>query len=140
MSIVTGRTLFLCLFSNFQEKDLITSSIRAFWCLLKSGCVQTHKDLVDGVVALAREVQQDQVLANLIRRKFAIKCTTGYSLNALVDFHTDDPIEMIKRLIIGSEGTFGFVSQATYNTVPEWPDKVRTSEFFTLKLCAVLTV
>lgn len=87
--------------------------------------LQTHKDLVEGIVALAKEVQSDQTMANLIRRKFAIKCTTGYSLNALVDFHVDDPIEMIKRLIIGSEGTFGFVSQATYNTVPEWPDKVR---------------
>ena len=79
---------------------------------------------MEGIVALAKEVQSDQTMANLIRRKFAIKCTTGYSLNALVDFHVDDPIEMIKRLIIGSEGTFGFVSQATYNTVPEWPDKV----------------
>jgi hypothetical protein len=42
----------------------------------------------------------------------------GYSLNALVDFPADDPIEVIKHLIIGSEGTLGFVSQATYNTVP----------------------
>lgn len=48
----------------------------------------------------------------------------GYSLNALVDFPTSDPIEIIKRLMIGSEGTFGFVSRATYNTVPEWPNKV----------------
>ena len=51
-------------------------------------------------------------------------CGAGYSLNALVDFPTDDPIEIIKRLMIGSEGTFGFVSRATYNCVPEWPDKV----------------
>ncbi len=36
----------------------------------------------------------------------------------------DDPIEIIKRLMIGSEGTLGFVAQATYNTVPEWPHKV----------------
>ncbi len=41
-----------------------------------------------------------------------------------VDFPLDDPIEIIKRLMIGSEGTLGFVSQATYNTVPEWPHKV----------------
>ena len=26
--------------------------------------------------------------------------------------------------MIGSEGTLGFVAQATYNTVPEWPHKV----------------
>ena len=38
-----------------------------------------------------------------------------------------DPIEIIKRLMIGSEGTLGFVSRATYNTVPEWPNKVTSS-------------
>ena len=47
-----------------------------------------------------------------------------------VDFHTDDPIEMIKRLMIGSEGTLGFVSQATYNTVPEWPHKASAFVIF----------
>jgi D-lactate dehydrogenase len=78
---------------------------------------------VDGVVALATRIQADRELTALIRRKFAIKCTTGYSLNALVDFPTDNPIEIIKHLMIGSEGTLGFVSQATYNTVPEWPNK-----------------
>ena len=50
-----------------------------------------------------------------------------YSLNALVDFPVSDPIEIIKRLMIGSEGTLGFVSRATYNTVPEWPNKVTFS-------------
>jgi FAD/FMN-containing dehydrogenase len=68
-------------------------------------------------------VQADRSLTNLIRRKFAIKCTTGYSLNALVDFPASDPIEIVKRLMVGSEGTLGFVSQATYFTVPEWPHK-----------------
>lgn len=73
---------------------------------------------------LAQRIRANPELAALIKRKFAIKCTTGYSLNALVDFPLDDPIEIIKRLMIGSEGTLGFVSQATYNTVPEWPHKV----------------
>ncbi|KAF8056389.1 glcD [Scenedesmus sp. PABB004] len=85
--------------------------------------LRSHRALCDGVSALARCVQADRELTNLIRRKFAIKCTTGYSLNALVDFPADEPIEVIKHLLIGSEGTLGFVSQATYNTVPEWPNK-----------------
>ncbi|KAI3429690.1 hypothetical protein D9Q98_005775 [Chlorella vulgaris] len=89
----------------------------------RAAFLQSHSRLVEGVVELAQRVQADRQLANLIRRKFAIKCTTGYSLNALVDFPTDDPIEVIKRLMIGSEGTLGFVSQVTYNTVPEWPHK-----------------
>jgi len=86
---------------------------------------QSHPALVAGVVDLATRVQADSQLAALVRRKFAIKCTTGYSLNALVDFPLSDPVEIIKRLLIGSEGTLGFVSQATYNTVPEWPHKAR---------------
>lgn len=68
-------------------------------------------------------LQDDRELTNLIRRKFSIKCTTGYSINALVDFPATDPIEVIKRLLVGSEGTLGFVSRVTYNTVPEWPHK-----------------
>lgn len=92
-----------------------------------TACLQSHQELVAGVLELASRVQHDKQLTALIRRKFAIKCTTGYSLNALVDFSLDDPIEIIKRLMIGSEGTFGFVSQATYNCVPEWPHKVGPS-------------
>lgn len=45
-------------------------------------------------------------------------CLSCHSL-----FQPDDPIEIIKRLVVGSEGTLAFVSQATYNTVPEWPHK-----------------
>src|SRR6185369_5380326 len=38
------------------------------------------------------------------------------------DFH--DPIDILIHLIIGSEGTLGFVSEVTYNTIPEHPYKV----------------
>ena len=85
--------------------------------------LKSHKSLVDGVVALASRVQDDEDLSALITKKHKIKCTTGYSMNALVDHPTSDPIEIIKRLMIGSEGTLGFVSQATYNTVIDHPHK-----------------
>ena len=75
-------------------------------------------------------LQGDHELTNLIRRKFAIKCTTGYSLNALVDFPANKPIEIIKRLLVGSEGTLGFVSRATYSTVPEHPHKASACMVF----------
>ena len=48
-----------------------------------------------------------------IRRKFTMKNTTGYSLNALVDF--DDPFEIIQHLMIGSEGTLGFIAEITFH-------------------------
>jgi len=91
---------------------------------------RSHATLLAGVAALAKRVQADPQLAALIRRKFAIKCTTGYSLNALVDFPADRPVEIVKRLLVGSEGTLAFVSRATYNTVPDWPHKGARSCFF----------
>jgi D-lactate dehydrogenase len=72
-------------------------------------------------VALSQRIKADAELTALINKKFAIKCTTGYSINALVDFN--DPLEMIKHLFVGSEGTFGFVSRATYHSVPDYKDK-----------------
>ncbi len=50
-----------------------------------------------------------------------MKNTTGYSLNALVDF--TDPIDILAHLMIGSEGTLGFLSEITYRTVPDYADK-----------------
>eukprot|EP00281_Chroomonas_sp_CCMP1168_P023421 CAMPEP_0206227410 /NCGR_PEP_ID=MMETSP0047_2-20121206/8608_1 /ASSEMBLY_ACC=CAM_ASM_000192 /TAXON_ID=195065 /ORGANISM="Chroomonas mesostigmatica_cf, Strain CCMP1168" /LENGTH=1070 /DNA_ID=CAMNT_0053650559 /DNA_START=34 /DNA_END=3246 /DNA_ORIENTATION=+ len=87
---------------------------------------QTHKSLIDGVMALSKRCKDDPELVALINKKFSIKCTTGYSINALVDF--DSPIEVIKHLMVGSEGTLGFVSRVTYNTVPDYKDKA--SAFF----------
>ena len=75
---------------------------------------KTHAELLRGVSDLARRVQADAQLSALIRRKFAIKCTTGYSLNALVDFPADRPVEIVKRLLVGSEGTLAFVSRVSW--------------------------
>lgn len=80
-----------------------------------------NEDLVRGIEVLRDEVRADGVLRERIGRKFKIKNTTGYSLNALLDF--DDPIDIIAHLMIGSEGTLGFISEITYNTVVEHADK-----------------
>ncbi len=77
--------------------------------------------LVKGIENLRDEVRADTVLRERIERKFKIKNTTGYSLNALLDF--DDPLDIIAHLMIGSEGTLGFISEITYNTVVEYADK-----------------
>ncbi len=78
-------------------------------------------DLLDGLRTLAERTKADEALAARIRRKFSIKNTCGYSLNALVDF--TDPFDILQHLMIGSEGTLGFMSEITYRTVPEYADK-----------------
>ena len=89
---------------------------------------RTHAHVLAGLAALRDEILADGELAARIRRKFAIKNTTGYSLNALVDF--DDPIDILQHLMIGSEGTLGFISEITYETVPEYADKATSLMLF----------
>ena len=81
----------------------------------------SHAAMLDGLHQLHHEVTADADLVALIRHKYRIKNTVGYSLNALVDYH--DPLDILIHLIVGSEGTLGFVSEVTYNTVPEHPHK-----------------
>jgi D-lactate dehydrogenase len=80
-----------------------------------------HKALLDGLAALRARVLANEDLAALIRRKFKIKNTTGYSLNALVDF--EDPFDILQHLLVGSEGTLAFISRVVYRTVVEHPHK-----------------
>jgi D-lactate dehydrogenase len=75
------------------------------------------RDMLAAIAQLADRVSRDTPLANRIRRKFAVKNTTGYSLNALVDFQ--DPVEILQHLMIGSEGTLGFIAEIGLHTVPE---------------------
>ena len=51
-----------------------------------------------------------------------MKNTTGYSLNAFLDF--DRPVEIFRNLLVGSEGTLAFIAEAVLNTVPDLPGEV----------------
>jgi D-lactate dehydrogenase len=81
----------------------------------------SHRDLLSKLDELGRATRADEALARRIRDKFAIKNTTGYSINALVDF--EDPLDILQHLMIGSEGTLGFIAEITYRTVPEHAHK-----------------
>ena len=55
-------------------------------------------------------------LAQRVRHKFSIRNTNGYALSALLD--ADTPLEIFRRLIVGSEGTLAFVAEAVIDTIP----------------------
>jgi len=79
----------------------------------------THNSMLSAIERLGEKVRSDNELASRIRHKYKMKNTTGYSLNALVDY--SDPFDIIEHLMIGSEGTLGFISGLTYRTVEEKP-------------------
>ncbi len=80
---------------------------------------RTHGRFLSDLSSLAESAKQNTSLAERIRKKYKMKNTTGYSLNALIDY--SDPFDIIEHLIIGSEGTLGFISEITFRTVIEHP-------------------
>ncbi len=88
----------------------------------------SHGALLDELQQIGEQTRADSALAERIRHKYQIKNTTGYSLNALIDY--TDPVEILSHLMIGSEGTLGFISSITFETVTEDPFKASALVFF----------
>jgi D-lactate dehydrogenase len=73
-------------------------------------------ELAAGLAEIRDEIRADAELSERIRRKFEIKNTTGYRLCAFLD--AEEPLEIFRRLVVGSEGTLAFVAEAVFETVP----------------------
>jgi len=77
--------------------------------------------LAEGLLQLRAEILASSALCERIRAKYRRKNTTGYSLNAFLDF--ERPLDIFRHLLIGSEGTLGFIAEAVLDTVPDLPVK-----------------
>jgi D-lactate dehydrogenase len=88
----------------------------------------SHGALLAQLDQLGQRTRANVALAERIRTKFKIKNTCGYSLNALVDY--EDPFEILQHLMIGSEGTLGFIAEITYHTVEEHSHKATALMIF----------
>jgi D-lactate dehydrogenase len=78
-------------------------------------------ELDAGLRALRARILASPALTERIRTKYRIKNTTGYAINALLDFET--PIGMLAHLIVGSEGTLGFIAEIVLRTFHDAPLK-----------------
>jgi D-lactate dehydrogenase len=76
-------------------------------------------ELYAGLAQLAARVKGNSDSVNRIRQQFSMKNTMGYGLNSLLDYTSQ--ADMLAHLIVGSEGTLGFVAEAVFRTVPRLP-------------------
>lgn len=83
---------------------------------------QAEPALTEGLLKLKGNLLSNPALAQRIRSKYLTKNTTGYSLNAFIDF--DRPVDIFRNLLVGSEGTLAFIAEAVLNSVPDLPVKV----------------
>jgi D-lactate dehydrogenase len=74
-------------------------------------------ELARGLSELRAELLADEELAQRVRRKYEIKNVTGYRLCAFLD--AEEPLEIFRRLVVGSEGTLAFIAEAVMRTRPE---------------------
>ncbi|MFJ7298854.1 FAD-binding and (Fe-S)-binding domain-containing protein [Streptomyces sp. NPDC099088] len=76
-------------------------------------------ELHAGLLRLRDRIRASESSRTTIAYQFSMKNTMGYALNSFLD-HTL-PVDILAHLMIGSEGTLGFVSHAVFRTVPVMP-------------------
>jgi D-lactate dehydrogenase len=85
-------------------------------------------DIYRQLLALQARIRGNPALLELIRQKYQTKNTVGYSVNAFLDYQ--EPLEILAHLLIGAEGTLGFIAEAVLQTVPDYPVKATALLYF----------
>ncbi len=84
--------------------------------------------IANGLLDLRRRIQNNLPLATRIHKRYEMKNTIGYALNSLLDF--DTPLDILTHLMIGSEGTLGFIADAVLHTLPDFSFRYTGQMYF----------
>src|SRR5690606_11432971 len=85
-------------------------------------------EIYEQIQLLKETISNQPLLKSKIREKYQTKNTVGYSVNAFIDF--DNPLDILAHVLIGAEGTLGFIAEAVLNTVPDYPAKSTALLYF----------
>jgi D-lactate dehydrogenase len=89
---------------------------------------QECNHIYTAIKGMQEQLESNTELYELIRRKYETKNTVGYSLNAFIDHQ--HPLDVLSHLLIGAEGTLGFIAEAVMETVPDYPFKTTAFLYF----------
>ena len=91
-------------------------------------------DIAHGLLELknriisSRAEYKGEKLTEKIRRRYQMKNNNGYLLNAFLDF--ESPLDILVHLLIGSEGTLGFIAEGVLHTLPDYPRRYTGQLYF----------
>lgn len=89
---------------------------------------RARPELSEALASWRDEVRGDAALSARIQRRFSRKNTMGYRLDTFLDHRR--PVDILAHLMIGSQGTLGFIAEATLRTVPEPPARAAALVYF----------
>jgi len=90
--------------------------------------LQQDAVLANTIIQLQKRIVDNQDLYNKIRKKYQTKNTVGYGLNAFIDYQ--HPLDIVAHLLIGAEGTLGFIASAVMQTLPSLPHTATAMLYF----------